>query len=57
MKKTFSIFIPAQLYLNKLNLTTGLKGIIIQLAWIVVLYCLIHMVWQKGVKKFEGAGI
>ena len=53
----YSFFVPAQLYLKKIDLSAGLKGIFIQLVWIAALYALIGAVWKKGLKKYEGVGI
>lgn len=53
----YSFYIPTQLYLKKMDLMTGVKGIGVQLAWIVLLYLIIKVVWKRGLKKFEGVGI
>ncbi|MFC1623502.1 ABC transporter permease [Patescibacteria group bacterium] len=53
----YSFFIPAQLYLNKISIATGLKGLVIQIIWIFLLYGIIHVVWKKGLKRYEGVGI
>lgn len=53
----YSFFVPAQLYLRKVDIFTGLRGIGVQLLWIVILAGLIHVVWQRGLRKYEGVGI
>jgi ABC-2 type transport system permease protein len=53
----YSFFVPAQLYLKKIDLGTGMKGILIQIIWIVALYALSNLVWKRGLKKYEGVGI
>ena len=53
----YSFYVPAQLYLKKIDLATGLKGILVQLAWIVLLYGLVRVVWERGLRKYEGIGI
>lgn len=53
----YSFFVPAQLYLKKLDLSVGLKGLLIQIIWIIALYGIIGIVWKRGLKKYEGVGI
>lgn len=53
----YSFYIPTQLYLKKMDLMTGIKGLGVQLVWIVLLYLIIKIVWRRGLKKFEGVGI
>lgn len=53
----YSFYVPTQVYLNKLNLFIGLKGLIVQAVWIAILYLIIQIVWKMGLKKYEGVGI
>lgn len=53
----YSFFVPAQLYLKKLDLSVGLKGLLVQVIWITILYGIIKAVWSRGLKKYEGVGI
>jgi len=53
----YSFFVPAQLYLKKLDLSVGLKGLLVQIVWIIALYGIINVVWKHGLKKYEGVGI
>lgn len=53
----YSFFVPAQLYLGKINIQTGLQGIMVQIGWIFLLYLLIKMVRKKGLRVYEGVGI
>lgn len=53
----YSFFVPTQLYLKKLDFSTGLKGIVVQIVWIILLYGIIRLVWKRGLRKFEGVGI
>ena len=52
----YSFFVPAQLYLKKIDLITGLEGVCIQIVWIVLLACILNFVWEKGLKKYEASG-
>ncbi len=53
----YSFFVPTQLYLGKISLFDGLKGLGVQVIWIILLYCIIKLVWKKGLRKYEGVGI
>lgn len=53
----YSFFVPAQLYLKKLDLSVGLRGLLIQIVWMIAFYGIIDIVWKRGLKKYEGVGI
>lgn len=53
----YTFFVPTQLYLGKISVRDGLKGLAIELIWIVLLYLIIKFVWKKGLKKYEAVGI
>lgn len=53
----YSIYVPTQLYLGKESIATGIQGLLAQAAWIIVLYCLIQIVWRRGLIRYEGVGI
>lgn len=52
----YSFFMPAQLYLGKVDLNTAIKGLGIQLVWIVILSFIVRIVWSRGLKKYEAVG-
>lgn len=54
---TYIFYFPTQLYLGKLTLLDGLKGLGAQIIWIVILYFLIKIIWKKGLKKYESVGM
>lgn len=54
---SYTFYIPAQLYLNKLDISLGIKGLLIQLVWIGILTMATKIVWHFGLKKYEGVGI
>lgn len=53
----YSFFVPAQLYLHKIDIQRGMQGIIVQLCWILLLYGIIKVTWKKGLRVYEGVGI
>lgn len=52
----YSVYIPTQIYLGKIDIATGVYGLLTQVMWIVVLYCIIQLVWRAGLKRYEGVG-
>ncbi|MFA5925681.1 MAG: ABC-2 family transporter protein [Parcubacteria group bacterium] len=53
----YTIYIPVQLYLGKISFAEGLRGLAIEIGWLVVLYVIIKIVWRLGLKKYESVGI
>lgn len=52
----YSFFVPAQLYLKKIDLHTGLIGLGVQMVWIILLSFILNFVWKKGLRKYEATG-
>ncbi|MFA6096257.1 MAG: ABC-2 family transporter protein [Candidatus Paceibacterota bacterium] len=53
----YSFFVPTQLYLGKIGIETGIKGLFVQIIWIILLNFIIKLAWQRGLKRYEGVGI
>lgn len=53
----YTFFVPAQIFVGRINIAQSLKGIAIMLAWILILHLIVKLVWLKGLKKYESAGI
>lgn len=53
----YSFFVPAQLYLKKIDLAAGVKGVFVQIIWIIVFYVISNLIWKRGLKRYEGTGI
>ena len=53
----YTFYFPVQLYLEKISLLQGLKGLGIEILWLFALYAIIKLVWKKGLKKYESVGI
>ena len=47
----YSFFVPAELYLKKIELAVGLRGIGVQVVWILALYVTIKFVWTRKINK------
>jgi ABC-2 type transport system permease protein len=52
----YSYFVPAQLYLGKIDSSMALTGVIVQIIWICLLSVIVRIVWKLGLKKYEAAG-
>ncbi|HUQ30106.1 MAG TPA: ABC-2 family transporter protein [Candidatus Paceibacterota bacterium] len=52
----YSFFMPAQLYLKKIDLHAGLMGIGIQILWVIILSVILNVVWKQGLKRYEASG-
>lgn len=50
-------FMPLQLYLGKISTKQGLMALGVELVWLIVLYGLVRLMWNRGLKKYEGVGI
>ncbi|MCK5062003.1 ABC-2 family transporter protein [Candidatus Parcubacteria bacterium] len=53
----YTWFVPLQLYLGKMSAMDGLKGLVIEIMWLFILYGIIKIVWKRGLKQYEGVGI
>lgn len=52
----YSYFVPAQLYLGKIDSQAAIKGIGIQLIWIIILSIVVRVMWNRGLKQYEASG-
>jgi len=50
-------FMPLQLYLGKITIVQGLQALGVEIIWLALLYGLVRIIWNKGLKKYEGVGI
>lgn len=53
----YTIYIPVQLYLGKISFAEGLRGLVIELLWLLILYGIIKIIWKFGLRKYESVGI
>ncbi|KKQ52246.1 hypothetical protein A2865_02240 [Candidatus Woesebacteria bacterium RIFCSPHIGHO2_01_FULL_39_17] len=52
----YLIFFPLQVYLGKITGLLLLKGIVVSLVWIVILWFFMKWVWNKGFKAYQAYG-
>jgi ABC-2 type transport system permease protein len=53
----YTIYVPVQLYLGKISFAEGLRGLAIEILWLVVLYIIMKVVWRLGLRRYESVGI
>ena len=47
----YSFFVPTELFLKKITINEGWRGIFIQIAWIIILYIFIKSAWKR--KRYQ----
>jgi ABC-2 type transport system permease protein len=52
----YLLFFPLQVYLGKISLFLVLKGIVISLAWLLILSFALNRVWHKGLSVYNAEG-
>lgn len=53
----YRYFVPMQLFLGKITIADGLRGVTICLLWTLILHGAIALVWRRGIKTYEGVNI
>ncbi len=57
MPFAYTFFVPTQIYLGKMTIAEGWRGVMISVLWLLVLCVIIKIVWERGIKKYESVGI
>lgn len=52
----FTVFFPAKIYQGGFNLLEIFQGISVCLVWAFLLSCVLKILWQKGLKRYEAVG-
>lgn len=53
----YIVFFPTQLYLGKVSLSAGIRGIGVEVLWLLAIYAIIKIVWHRGLKRYEAVGM
>jgi ABC-type uncharacterized transport system permease subunit len=53
----YTFFVPAQIFVGRIDVFQSLKGILIMFIWLLILQAIVKFVWIKGLKKYESAEI
>jgi len=54
---SYTRYFPMLIYLKQLSNAEIIKGIAIQIGWIVALLLVARFLWRRGVRRYEGVGI
>jgi ABC-2 type transport system permease protein len=52
----YQLFFPVNVYMGKTAGTDLLRGLAIQTAWVVAMYCIARLAWRRGIKKYSAVG-
>jgi ABC-2 type transport system permease protein len=52
----YQLYFPVSLYLGKIAGAAMVRGLMIQLAWVVAAYFLARFAWARGIKRYAAAG-
>lgn len=53
----YLIYFPSQIYLQKITIQETLLNFAVALGWVVVLYGIAYLVWLRGLRRYDGAGV
>lgn len=53
----YTRYFPMLIYLNKLDTMGIIKGLLVQVFWIIALLFLTKKIWRCGLRRYEGVGI
>ncbi|MEK7571069.1 MAG: ABC-2 family transporter protein [Patescibacteria group bacterium] len=52
----YLLYFPLKIYLGEMPLMSFITGMLVCLLWIIVLYLVTKMLWQKGIKSYTAYG-
>jgi len=52
----YLIFFPLQVYLGKISLAFTLSGLLISIAWVLILGFFANFIWRRGLRRFAAEG-
>ncbi len=53
----YTFYIPVQFFLGKISQAEALRGVLVQIVWLFILYLIIKLIWKYGYKKYESVGM
>ncbi len=53
---SYLIYTPMKLYLGQLSLSSAMLALSIALAWAIILYFCVQILWKKGLKQYSAEG-
>ncbi len=52
----YQLYFPVGIYMGKVTGNELTRGLLVQIGWVAVAYCLARAVWNRGLKKYSAAG-
>jgi len=53
----YTVYVPTQLYLGKIKTIEGVYALGVEIIWLLILYVIIKIMWNRGIRRYEGVGI
>lgn len=53
----YIVYFPSQVLIGKIVGHDYATGLMVQILWVIVTYCLARFVWNRGIKKFSAVGL
>lgn len=52
----YLVFFPLKIWLEQLSTAIIIKAILVSGAWLILFFCLVKLLWQKGIKNYGAYG-
>ena len=52
----YQMFFPVSIYLGRTSGDELWRGLAIQLAWVLIFYCVARLAWRRGIRKYTAVG-
>jgi ABC-2 type transport system permease protein len=52
----YLLFVPLQIYLEKMSISTSFWFVFISLAWVAILLALMNLLWKRGLRVYRAEG-
>jgi ABC-2 type transport system permease protein len=52
----YTIYLPVQIFLGKVDVITALSGILIQIGWIAFFTIILHVLYLFGIRRYQAFG-
>ena len=53
----FMSYVPAQIYLGRMNVVESLQAILLAGIWVAVLWIFLSVMYKRALRQYEGVGI
>jgi ABC-2 type transport system permease protein len=52
----YQLYFPVSLYLGKVSGPDLARGFAIQAGWVLIMYCMARLMWNRGIRKYSAVG-